>query len=85
MRKNIYPRSTVRITDLSRHCGTLVKNTTATVAVLKHKRVIAYLVPAATFAAMMEKSEELDLIELVRQLCGGKTVKVSLDDFSASD
>jgi antitoxin StbD len=50
------------------------------VAILNHNRPAAYLVPAEAFEAMLEKLEDLDLAELVRQRRGGKTVKVSLDD-----
>jgi antitoxin StbD len=50
------------------------------VAILNHNRPAAYLVPAEAFEAMLEKLEDVDLAELVRQRRGGKTVKVSLDD-----
>ncbi len=50
------------------------------VAILNHNRPAAYLVPAEAFEAILEKLEDLDLAELVRQRRGGKTVKVSLDD-----
>jgi len=81
MTNAIYARSTVSITDLRRNPGGIIDEAgDSAVAVLNHNRATAYLVPAATFEAMMERLEELNLIELARQRRGGKTVKVSLDD-----
>lgn len=77
----IYARSTVSITDLRRNPGAVIDEAgILPVAVLNHNRATAYLVPAETFEAMIEKLEEMELVELVRRRRGGDTVKVTLDE-----
>lgn len=52
----------------------------APIAILNHNRASAYLVPAKLYEAMMEKLEDIELAELVRERRSGETVKVVLDD-----
>ena len=81
MTNAIYARSTVSITELRRNPGAIIDEAgMSPVAILNHNRATAYLVPADAFEAMMEKLENIDLAELVRNRRGGSTVKVSLDD-----
>lgn len=76
----IYATSTVSITELRRNPGAIIEEAgNSPVAILNHNRATAYLVPAQAFEAMMEKLEDLELAEIVRQRRGGKTVKVALD------
>ena len=50
------------------------------VAVLNHNRPAAYLIPAATYAAMLERLEDFDLAQLVRARASEPRIEVSLDD-----
>jgi antitoxin StbD len=77
----IYANNTVSITELRRNPGAVIEDAgNSAVAVLNHNRATAYLVPAAAFEAMMDKLENIELAEIVRQRRGGKTVEVTLDD-----
>jgi antitoxin StbD len=50
------------------------------VAVLNHNRVMAYMVPAARYEAMMEHLDDLELVETIKQRDGETPVRVSLDE-----
>jgi antitoxin StbD len=50
------------------------------VAVLNHNRVMAYMVPAARYEAMMEHLDDLELVETIKQRAGETPVRVSLDE-----
>jgi antitoxin StbD len=52
----------------------------APVAVLNHNRPAAYLVPADTWAALMERLEDIELVALVRLRAEEIPVRVSLDE-----
>ncbi|QOT78944.1 type II toxin-antitoxin system Phd/YefM family antitoxin [Cupriavidus basilensis] len=76
----IYATATVSITDLRRNPGAIIEEAgNEPVAVLNHNRPAAYLVPAQAFEALMDRLEDIELAEIVRQRRGGKSVKVSLD------
>lgn len=78
---SIFATATVSITDLRRNPGAIIDEAgDAPIAILNHNRVSAYLVPAKLYEAMMEKLEDIELAELVRERRGGETVKVVLDD-----
>ena len=49
------------------------------VAVLNHNRVMAYMVPAARYEAMMEHLDDLELAEMIKRRAGEPPVRVSLD------
>jgi len=49
------------------------------VAVLNHNRVMAYMVPAARYEAMMEHLDDLELAEMIKRRAGETPVRVSLD------
>ncbi|AJG23090.1 MULTISPECIES: type II toxin-antitoxin system Phd/YefM family antitoxin [Cupriavidus] len=77
----IYATATVSITDLRRNPGAIIEEAgNEPVAVLNHNRPAAYLVPAQAFEALMDRLEDIELAEIVRQRRGGKSVKVSLDE-----
>ncbi|MGO4154504.1 type II toxin-antitoxin system Phd/YefM family antitoxin [Cupriavidus sp. YAF13] len=77
----IYATATVSITDLRRNPGAIIEEAgNEPVAVLNHNRPAAYLVPAQAFEALMDRLEDIELAEIVRQRRGGKAVKVSLDE-----
>jgi antitoxin StbD len=50
------------------------------VAILNHNRATAYLVSAEAFEAMMDRLDDIELAELVRERRGGETVNVTLDE-----
>ncbi len=50
------------------------------VAVLNHNRVMAYRVPAGLYEQMMERLDDMDLIDVVKARSDEKGVPVSLDD-----
>jgi antitoxin StbD len=52
------------------------------VAVLNHNRVMGYMVPANVYEAMVERLDELELVQLVKARLDAKEtpVRVSLDD-----
>ena len=48
-------------------------------AILNHNRPSAYIVPADTFEAMLEKLDDLDIKKIVKEQKSEKSVCVSLD------
>ena len=50
------------------------------VAVLNHNRVMGYMVPAELYEQMMERLDDLELVEIAKARSGEKAVPVSLDD-----
>ncbi|WP_341351978.1 type II toxin-antitoxin system Phd/YefM family antitoxin [Stutzerimonas kirkiae] len=50
------------------------------VAVLNHNRVMGYMVPAELYESMMERLEDLELVEIAKARAGEKAIPVSLDD-----
>lgn len=66
----------------------LKKNPTAAIAaaegfplaILNRNKPVAYLVPAAAWEALMDRLEDIELAEIVRQRAGQKSIKVRLED-----
>jgi len=50
------------------------------VAVLNHNRVMGYMVPAELYEQMMERLDDLELVEIVKARSGEEPVPVRLDD-----
>lgn len=50
------------------------------VAVLNHNRVMGYMVPAELYERMMERLDDLELVEIAKARAGEKAIPVSLDD-----
>ncbi|WP_416423962.1 type II toxin-antitoxin system prevent-host-death family antitoxin [Pseudomonas sp. App30] len=50
------------------------------IAVLNHNRVMGYMVPAEVFEAMMERLDDLDLVEIAKSRQHEKGIPVDLDD-----
>ena len=79
--QRIHARSTVSISDLKKNpSGVISQSMGEPVAILNHNRPTAYLVPAATFEAIMEHLDDADLARLVRERQGEPSVEVTLDD-----
>lgn len=52
----------------------------ATVAILEHDQVMAYMVPPARYEAMLEQLDDLHLAEIARARAGEVGIPVDLDD-----
>jgi len=77
----MFANSSVSVTELKQSPNAVIEKACgAPVAILHHNRPKAYLVPAATFAAMMERLDDLDLADLVRERAHEPTLLVSMDD-----
>ena len=50
------------------------------VAVLNHNRVMAYMVPADRYEAMMEQLDDLALAEIIQRRAEETPLRVSLDE-----
>jgi len=74
-------KSSVSITDLKKNPSAIIAEAEgAPVAVLNHNRPSAYLVPADTFEAMLEKIDDLEIAKIVKERKLGKTIKISLHE-----
>ena len=49
------------------------------VAVLNHNRIMAYMVPASVYEAMLEKLDDIRLIEIIRKRADEKGISVDID------
>ncbi len=68
--QRIHARSTVSISDLKKNpSGVISQSNGEPVAILNHNRPTAYLVPAATFEAILEHLDDADLARLVLGAC----------------
>ena len=71
----------VSVSDLKRSpTGVMARAEGETVAVLSHNRVVAYMVPAEAYEAMLERLDDLALAETVRERAHEEPVRVSLDE-----
>jgi antitoxin StbD len=50
------------------------------VAVLNHNRIMAYMVPAETYEAMLDRLDDLQLAEIVKARANEIGVPVDIDD-----
>jgi antitoxin StbD len=74
-------KSSVSITDLKKNPSAIIAEAEgAPVAVLNHNRPSAYLVPADTFEAMLEKIDDLEIAKIVKERKLEKTIKISLNE-----
>lgn len=69
----------VSVSDLKKNPTAIVEGADGhAVAVLNHNRVMAYMVPASTYEAMMDALYDQALVEIARQRAGqrGKITKL---------
>lgn len=79
--QRIHARSSVSISELKKNpSGIIAQANGEPVAILNHNRPTAYLVPAASFEAIMEQLDDLDLARLVRERQSEASVRVTLDE-----
>lgn len=71
----------VSVSDLKRSPSAVMENAGGeTVAVLNHNRIMAYMVPAAAYEAMVERLDDLALVDTIRARADETAVRVSLDE-----
>ena len=71
----------VSVSDLKKSpTGVMTRAEGEAVAVLNHNRVMAYMVPAEVYEAMVERLDDLALAEIVRERANEEPVRVSLDE-----
>ncbi len=77
----ILASASVSISDLKKNPSRVINEAEgAPVAILNHNKPSAYLVPAETFEAVMEKLEDYELAKLVEERADEETIKVKLDE-----
>ena len=71
----------VSVSDLKKSPSAIVEGAgDETVAVLNHNRVMAYMVPAESYEAMLDRLDDLALIETIRARADERPVAISLDE-----
>ncbi|SDZ69067.1 type II toxin-antitoxin system Phd/YefM family antitoxin [Pseudomonas salomonii] len=81
--QNILADVAVSVSELKKNPSSVLSGANGqAVAVLNHNRVMGYMVPANVYEAMVERLDELELVQLVKaRLDANETpVRVSLDD-----
>lgn len=77
----IYARASVSISDLKKNPSRIINEAEGSpVAILNHNKPSAYLIPAEAFEALMERFEDYNLAQLVKEREKETTVKISLDE-----
>ncbi|PSJ62510.1 type II toxin-antitoxin system Phd/YefM family antitoxin [Kumtagia ephedrae] len=70
----------VSISDLRKSPSSVIESAKGEpVAILNHNRVMAYMVPADVYEAMLERLDDLDLVEIAKARAGEKGVPVDID------
>lgn len=71
----------VSVSDLKKNPTAIVDGARGSpVAILNHNRVMAYMVPAGTYEAMIDVLDDQALAEVIRARADEKGEPVSLDD-----
>lgn len=71
----------ISVSDLKKNPTAVVEGARGNaVAILNHNRVMAYLVPADTYEAMMDALDDQALVDIAKSRAAEKGVPVSLDD-----
>lgn len=71
----------ISVSDLKKSPSAVLESASGeTVAVLNHNRVMAYMVPAAAYEAMIDRLDDLALVETIRARADERPVSVSLDE-----
>lgn len=71
----------VSVSDLKKNPTAVVEGASGgAVAILNHNRVMAYMVPANTYEALIDALDDQVLVEIARERATEKGVPVNLDD-----
>ncbi len=79
----IYAKFSVSISELKKNPSALIQEAEGSpITILNHNKPTAYLVPAATYEALLEKIEDYELGKIIVERKAEKesAVEVSLDD-----
>ncbi|WP_350015652.1 type II toxin-antitoxin system prevent-host-death family antitoxin [Rhodanobacter sp. IGA1.0] len=72
--------ASISITELKRNPSAVIQAADGeSVAVLVHNKPSAYLVPAETYKRLLQRLEDLELVEMVRSRANERRIKVKLD------
>jgi antitoxin StbD len=73
--------NTISVTELKRNPTAVIDAADGEpLAILVHNKPSAYLIPAETYRALLDRLEDADLAALVPQRKSERTVKVTLDE-----
>lgn len=79
--QNILADVAVSVSELKKNPSAVLAGAAGMpVAVLNHNRVMGYMVPAELYEAMMDRLDDLELIEQIKARADETPVPVSLDD-----
>ena len=81
--KQVLSSCSASISELKKNPTALLKEADgAPVAILNHNVPAAYLVPAETYEWLMDRLEDYELVQIVRERAGekGEAVEVNLDE-----
>lgn len=79
--QRLHARSSVSISDLKKNpSGVISQSKGEPVVILNHNRPTAYLVPAATFEAILDHLDDIDLARLIKERQDEPSIGVTLDD-----
>ena len=78
--ERLFARASVSISDLKKNPSRIINQSEgAPVAILNHNKPSAYLIPADAFEALMEKLEDYELSQVVKEREHEPSIKISLD------
>ncbi|RQJ19373.1 type II toxin-antitoxin system Phd/YefM family antitoxin [Pseudomonas aeruginosa] len=79
--QNVLANVMVSISEFKKDPSAVIAEADGTpVAILNHNRVMGYLVPARLYEQIMERLEDLDLIDVIKARSGEQGIPMSLDD-----
>jgi antitoxin StbD len=78
--EHILARASIGISELKANPTAAIEKATGPVAVLNRNKPVAYLIPAATWEAIWEHLEDIDLAKIVKERAGENAVSVKLED-----
>lgn len=79
--RQIYSDNTTSISELKKNPMAVMKEAEGfPVAVLNRNQPVFYCVPAEAYEQLMDKLEDMELAEIVRQRQNSPEIEVSLDD-----
>lgn len=79
--QRVEARVAVSVSDLKRSPSAVMDDAAGeAVAVLNHNRVMAYMVPASVYEAMLERLDDQALVEIIRSRADETPVRVSLNE-----
>ncbi len=79
--QRVEARVAVSVSDLKRSPSAVMDDAAGeAVDVLYHNRVMAYMVPASVYEAMLERLDDQALVEIIRSRADETPVRVSLNE-----